>query len=361
MQSELPEKCTMKVLIVNPFIPEYRYEVFQRLASRVNLTVLHSGSRVIKSDIKFDQIILPLRHLGPLDFFTTNLHRLFKKFDIVISDANIRHVDRNLLILNPFRRYKWIAWGIGVSASYSKAFDINKSYNFIRYFIFRKADANVFYSNYPVEKYLAAGFSSSTLFVAHNTTNVYFDESITLKKRGLLFVGTLYKQKKIYELINSYADALRVLKDILPLHIVGDGPEALNLKHWIEEKKLEDKIHLHGSVFNEKVLQGLFRTSFACISPGQAGLSVLKSMGYGVPFITRNDAITGGEVFNISNGYNGLIYGTEKELTDIIIDINENPDKYVDMGINARSYYLQSRTIDHMVDGFQSAIDYVMS
>lgn len=351
----------MKVLIVNPLIPEYRYEVFQRLASMFDLTVLHSGSRVIKSDIKFDQIILPLRHLGPINFFTTNLHRICKEFDIVISDANIRHIDRNLLIINPFRRYKWIAWGIGVSASYSKEFDIDNSYNFVRYFIFRKADANVFYSEYPVKKYLAAGFSSSTLFVAHNTTKVFFDESITFKKGRLLFIGTLYKQKKIYELLNSYADARRLLKDIFPLHIVGDGPEALNLKHWLKDKKLEDKIHLHGSVFNEEVLQELFRTSIACISPGQAGLSVLKSMGYGVPFVTRSDAITGGEVFNISNGFNGLIYGTEKELTDIIIDINENPNKYVDMGMNARSYYLQYRTMDHMVEGFQSAIDYVMS
>lgn len=351
----------MKVLIVNPLIPEYRYEVFQRLASRVKLTVLHSGSKVIKSDIKFSQIILPLRRLGPIDFFTTNLHRLFKEFDVVISDANIRHIDRNLLILNPLRKYKWIAWGIGVSASYSKEFDNDKSYNFVRYFIFRRADANVFYSDYPVKKYLSAGFSRSTLFVAHNTTNVTFDESLAFKKGKLLFVGTLYKQKKIYELLNSYAEARGRLKDIVPLHIVGDGPETLNLKQWLEENKLEEKIHLHGSIFDEKVLQEIFRTTYACISPGQAGLSVLKSMGYGVPFITRNDAITGGEVFNISNGYNGLIYSTEKELTDIIIDINENPHKYVNMGINARSYYLQHRTVEHMLEGLQSAIDYVMS
>lgn len=351
----------MKVLIVNPLIPEYRYEVFQRLASGVNLTILHSGSKVIKSDTRFDQMILPLRRIGPIDFFTTNLHRLFNKFDVVISDANIRHIDRNLLILNPFRRYKWIAWGIGVSASYSKAFDNNKSYNFVRYFIFRKADANIFYSEYPVKKYLAAGFSRSALFVAHNTTNVVFDESRAFKKGKLLFVGTLYKQKKIFELLNSYAIAGRRLRDIIPLHIVGDGPEALNIKQWLEERKLEEKIYLHGSVFDEVVLQELFRTSFVCISPGQAGLSVLKSMGYGVPFITRNDAITGGEVFNISSGYNGLIYSTEQELTDIIIDINENPNKYVDMGINARSYYLQHRTVEHMVESFQSAIDYVMS
>lgn len=356
---ELLENCVMKVLIVNPLIPEYRYEVFQQLACRVELTVLHSGGRILKSDTKFDQIILPLRHLGPIDFFRTNLHRLFKNFDVVISDANIRHIDRNLLILNPYRKYKWIAWGIGVSASYSKAFDSSSTYNLIRYFILRKADANVFYSDYPVNKYLVAGFPRSALFVAHNTTNVTFDESLSFTKGKLLFIGTLYKQKRIYELLNSYADAGRVLKDIIPLHIVGDGPEALNLKKWLEERNLEDKIHLHGSIFDEKVLQELFRTSYACISPGQAGLSVLKSMGYGVPFITRTDALTGGEVFNISNGSNGVIYRTEKDLTDIIIDIHNSPAKYVEMGANARSYYLEHRRIEHMVNGIQSAIDYV--
>jgi hypothetical protein len=47
--------------------------------------------------------------------------------------------------------------------------------------------------------------------------------------------------------------------------------------------------------------------------------------------------LPGEKYLTFPNGYNGLIYSTEQELTDIIIDINENPNKYLDMGINARS------------------------
>lgn len=350
----------IKVLIINPLIPEYRYPIFQLLASKLDLTILHCGNEIKKPGINFKQIVLTLNKTGPFTHFKQNIHKICKKYDVIISDANIRHIDRNFLILNPFRKYKWISWGIGVSASYDKKFDQDSSLDFLRYFLLKRADANVFYSDYPIAKYLKAGFKSESLFIADNTTEVIYSEDNNFRKKKLLFVGTLYKQKRIYDLLESYLFASKKVESILPLFIIGNGDEFDSIKEWISENKLTEKVVLLGALFDQKLLEEHFRESYACISPGQAGLSVLTSMGYGTPFITRKDAITGGEIFNIKDGENGILYEQDIDLENIIVDICNNPSKFEQMGIEARKYYIENRRPDQMVKGFIDAIESVI-
>src|SRR5690606_5517370 len=138
-------------------------------------------------------------------------------------------------------------------------------------------------------------------------------------KDKILFIGSLYRQKKIFELLESYKEAVKQFeKKPIGLHIVGNGSEFDKVKSWISDTNLGEHIILHGAIFDEKKLCELFSSAFACISPGQAGLSVLKSFGYGVPFITHIDAITGGERLNIQNMVNGILFDNYSELSGII-------------------------------------------
>jgi glycosyltransferase involved in cell wall biosynthesis len=350
----------MRVLLLNPLIPDYRIIIFNLLAKKVDLTIAHSGKLRKEQNLQFQQKILPLKHLGSFSFYMINLHKLCKQYDIVISEGNIRYLDRNILILNPFRKYKWINWGIGVSASYNKLFDQDKKFDAIRHLIFKRANAQIFYSEYPVQKYIDAGFNPDSLFVANNTTYVNFSVYPKYAKHKNLFVGTLYKQKKIYELLEAYLSYSKLSKNCLPLEIIGNGDEFENIKNWINEKNLQTKIILHGAIFDHQILEKHFREAIACISPGQAGLSVLTSMGYGTPFITQKEAITGGEIFNIKNGHNGILYNDHDELKDILLDIENNPEKYIKMGENARDYYLQHRLPGQMVENIFRACKYVV-
>lgn len=350
----------MRVLLLNPLIPDYRIPIFNLLGEKVDLTVVHSGKLRTEQNLQFKQKILPLKHIGPFSFYPINLHKLCNQYDVVISEGNIRYLDRNLLIINPFRKYKWITWGIGVSASYNKKFDEDKKFDFLRYFIFKKADAQIFYSDYPIQKYINAGFNPESLFVAGNTTYVKYDSESFYTKKKLLFVGTLYKQKKIYKLLEAYKEYFQRNKNCLPLEIIGDGSEFEKIKEWISKHKMESKVVLHGSIFDHSILEKHFREAFACISPGQAGLSVLTSMGYGTPYITHKEAITGGEIFNIKNQYNGILYESHEELKDILEDIDLNNEKYIKMGENARNYYLNQRLPVQMVEGIYNACKFVL-
>ncbi len=347
-----------KVLIINPRIPEYRVPIFNLLGAQYDLSILHSGKEVLGGQNKFKQILVSLKKMGPFYLLKTNIHKICKNYDVVISEASLRYPDRILLAFNKIRKYKWIYWGIGVSASYNKRFDQDKKYDFIRNFIFKHADCNIFYTDYPIPKYVAAGFDKASLFVANNTTAVSYNEDVEYKKDSLLFIGTLYKQKKIYELLEAYKAASKKLKQNLLLNIVGDGDEYGNIQQWIKDNGFEGTINLVGPLFDQEKLEPYFRKAFVCISPGQAGLSVLTSMGCGTPFVTRKDAITGGEIFNIENNKNGVIYETDSELEDIIVDISQNGFRYIDMGIKARQYYISNRLPDQMVSGFVDAIEY---
>jgi glycosyltransferase involved in cell wall biosynthesis len=356
-QSILP----IQVLILNPYIPEYRFPIFNMIADYYDLTIAHSGESRTEPNIKFKQIIIPRLKLGPFSCYRANINNLCKNFDIVISEGNIRYLDRNLLIINPFRKYKWINWGIGVSASYNKQYDQNKRWDLFRNFIFQRADAQVFYSEYPINKYISAGFDQESLFVANNTCSVIFDKTKVYKKSKFIFVGTVYKQKKLDELLSAYLLYSQKSPTILPLEIIGDGDNLRNLQSWVKENKLTEHVTFHGSIYDQKCLERHHREAYASISPGQAGLSILTSMGFGTPYICRSDAITGGEIFNLENSNTGVRYETKEDLVNTLYDITQNPQKYEIMGARARNYYLRKRMPQHMVSSIIEACKYVTS
>ena len=82
-------------------------------------------------------------------------------------------------------------------------------------------------------------------------------------------------------------------------------------------------------------------------------------MGYGVPFVSTKDAITGGELFNVHDGVDGIVMESEKDLSSVVQDISEHPEKYLEMGKRAKEFYDNNRTPQHMAHGFWDAIQYV--
>jgi len=348
-----------KILVIYPELFRYRIPIFNILADKYDLTVLHSGKEIKDNTNNIKQIIVPIKKIGPFFLFLFNLHKICNRYDVVITEGPTRYLDRTLLILNRFRSYKWISWGIGVSASYNKKFDENKRFDAVRHFIYKLSDATIFYSDYPISKCVSAGIDKSSLFVANNTTAVSYNENVEFEKDSILFIGTLYKAKKIYDLLEAYKEASKELGKKLLLNIIGGGDEYENIKQWIKNNGFENSINLVGPLFDQEKLEPYFRKAFACISPGQAGLAVLTSMGYGTPFITTRDAITGGEIFNIDNGKTGILYDKSEELKDIILDISNNFPKYIQMGKDARSYYLENRRPDQMAAAIIDAVEFV--
>ena len=285
-----------------------------------------------------------------------NLISFANRFDVVICMFNFSYLFFRLFEYFP-RKFKLIYWGIGVSASYNCRFDSDQNFIIKNLKHIKRADAIIFYSSYPIEKYQHLNINEEKLFVANNTVAV--SQYRSSSKDMILFIGSLYKEKKVDVLLHNYYEAYNENVNIPNMYIIGDGDQRNSIEKWINDNKLQDKIILTGSIFDDNQLVSYFERALMCISPDQAGLSVLKSMGYGVPFITHLNAITGGEIFNIKNGYNGILINNFSEIKNIILESILNPSKYIEMGINAKNYYESYRTIDNMANGFFKAIDYV--
>jgi glycosyltransferase involved in cell wall biosynthesis len=143
------------------------------------------------------------------------------------------------------------------------------------------------------------------------------------------------------------------------LVVIGDGEESSAIKKWVKDRDLQDKVVLTGAIYNEEKLSRYFTHAIMCISPDQAGLAVLQSFGYGTPFVTHKDAITGGERLNIKNNETGILLDSFDQMTNIICDSSRNRDFYIEMGRKAKQFYDNNRTIPHMVNGFLNAITFV--
>ncbi|PIE49111.1 MAG: glycosyltransferase [Flavobacteriales bacterium] len=353
-----------KVLILLHKIQRYRVPVFRIIGSHFNLTIASCEVEQVAlfKNEPFEVIHLPIRQIGSLILHTKIIHPIVKKYDVVIGLMNLRALDILSLPFNPFLKTKIIFWGIGVSASKDTAFDNNKKYDFLRNFFFKRADALIFYTNYAKEKYCLSGFNKNSLFVANNTVEVLdIRNEISPPKNNLLFVGALHRRKGIIELLECYMEAYKkVGEPLCNLRIIGEGPERQNIINFVGKNEISHKVKLEGGVYDQKRLKDYFLSSILCISPNQAGLSVLTSMGYGVCFVTKENAITGGEVFNITNNKNGILYSSKDELIKIIVDAYKEPEKYHKMGKEAITYYYLNRKPKDMAISIIESVKYVL-
>lgn len=350
-----------KLLILQSVITAYRVPIFNILTEHFDVTIGYYIQGNPIEGCKFAQEKLDSYKFGPF-ICIKSLRKYCAQFDAVIFSNNLRIPSYCML---PFggHKYKTIAWGIGMRASRTRLYNVNRRHTLldkIYQFITSCSDASVFYMDKSKEFWKDTSFDLSRVFVAPNTTaveNVVIDPS---SKKNLLFVGTLYKGKGLDTLIDMYKKAMDNMQTPPMLHIVGGGSEEQSLKQYVEDCGLSNYVVFHGAIFDETILAKHFQNALLCISPHQAGLSVVKSMGYGVPFVTHKDAITGGEKYHITHEKNGLLYENDEDLVQIIVDASNNPEKYIEMGQAAKDYYDSSATPRHMAQGIIDAVNFVM-
>ncbi len=354
----------MRILILQDHpLYHYRIPIYNELVCnyKLDLTVAHPGKLIQNSnDMHFEEKIIKKNKLG-FFYYRKGILKLCNNYNIIINMFNIRYIDTWRLTLLKKKRFKVINWGIGVTSA--KGFDNCKKFDFIRYYLARKSDALLFYSEYPIKKYLKQGVDKSKLFIAHNTIKTDVEPSINIKiKDSFIFIGTINKRKKLSELILALKLLKYKYKKNIKLIIIGEGPEKKNIEILVKKLRLDTNVEFIGQIRDKKMLKFYFEKALATISPGQAGLSVLESFAFGVPFVTKKDAITGGELFNIINGETGFLYnGQETELVNIMNLILTDKEKALIMCNNALKHYKEKRNIKVMTDGFYNAISFVNS
>ena len=111
------------------------------------------------------------------------------------------------------------------------------------------------------------------------------DETFTF-----LYVGRLNKEKNIDLLIERFYEFAKGKN--VKLKIIGDGPEKKNIKEFIKEKKLENKVEISGWKKREDLpLEYSSAHCFITLSDSETfGIVILEAMACGLPIIGANEA-----------------------------------------------------------------------
>lgn len=346
-----------KLLIVYNKIWPYRLCIFNQLATIFDLTVAVNDKSYLRNEYNFEVLYLPTKKVGPFQWHRNSLKKIVCEFDCVVGLYDIRWI--RLMLTSILSKTPFLFWGIGVTASYKNRFDSSSKWDKVRLYFAKRSQGVLLYSDYPVKKHLDLGLPQEKIWVSHNTTDVSTDmRDSMVEKKSILFVGTLYKEKGILQLLQSYKTAYDKKGSLPPFEVVGDGEDFNEAESFIKQHQMNDLITLHGAVYDRDKLAKIFNRAFICISPDQAGLSVLSSMGMGVPFATRSDAITGGEIFNIEHMVNGIfIDKIAKNNEAFFIWLGGHLKELKKMGNDAFEFYTNNRLPSMTVEIIKNAVN----
>lgn len=341
------------ILVIQSKLLHYRRDLFNALTALDKVLIAHSGEPVRRSTDRFEEVLLPAKQMGPF-WLQQGLFELIHTHEprAVIAMFDVRWVNTIRAMYYFDKRLAWVWWGLDRGK--------NNLATHIKLFIARRPNPIVFYDEVTRSAFASVLGPKSSLFVANNTFHVTgrIESFRHPVKTRIINVGSLDARKQ-----NEVT--IRVLKKIcdetgtnIQFSLIGDGPERERLAALANTLGMEDKIQLLGKIEDPKVLANYYAEAIASVSFGQAGLAVLQSMAFGVPFVTKRNAISGGEKHNITHGKTGLFCEDSPEaLEAALLRLIQDIDYARRLGEAAYHYYSEAATVEQMVSNFANAIN----
>lgn len=337
-------------LIYGPLL-HYRVPLFNALAINYDLRVFATSYSGDREALDFELCIIPPRVILGFEL-QPGLRKQISgsKPDACIVFLDLYNLSALSLIFFPIAA-RSITWGAWKTRS--------RLANVIRAFAVKRSDAAVFYCHDHLKQFSRAA-SDQRLFVAPNTVLVPADlvPASMDQRKTVVFVGSFTARKGLDRLLRIFSAVSDLVERPVKLVLVGDGPERKRLESLVREMGLSASVELKGSINDPGELGCYYREALAAISLNQAGLSVLQSMGFGVPFVTLRTAVSGGETSNIVDGVNGfLLPDDDAAITECLTKLCSQPKLSTALGRAARAHYLNYATIENYAEGISDAIE----
>jgi glycosyltransferase involved in cell wall biosynthesis len=340
----------MKAVFLHKLVYDYRVSFYEHMAQRLNeqLTVVHSGRAMLEGSRLVQEVVVPeIAWLGLR--WQRRVSQQIKDADVVVALFDVHYLSSLWHFLCRRRSQRWIWWGIG--------FGHNPIANKLRVVLARRSDGVALYMPRNLHGFQSAGIPPELLAVAPNTVEVKVPHCnrVAAQRTAFLLLGSLKRRKQANLLIEAFARQQHRLPGSITLEFVGDGECRRELQEQAQALGVGRRTVFHGSITDESVLRPIFARSLAMVSPGQAGLSILHCFAAGVPVVTSAVAISGGELDNIQDNVNGMLYGPGQavaSLDDALELLANCPEESVRMGVNAHAYYCAQMTLGHLVDAF---------
>lgn len=343
-----------RILIIQDMIPYYRIPLFNRIGkeSGVELTVAYNETyKFTGTDVaNFETVTFSNQKIGKF-YKIRNLRKLIKPFDHIIIMADLHWLPIFLLALIFRGKSKIYFWGIGISSE--KGLKKKLFSDKLRFILSDISSGMILYSPNIAKYYKENVRKKDQVYVAKNTIEVEKFPFPTCHRTKILSIGTFKKYKNLSNLIIAFSQIINSLENSITLDFIGDGEEEEELKNLVNKYQLNSRVIFWGRKENDKDIYPIISKAIVCASPTQAGLAVLHSMAFGCPFLTSEDAVTGGERFYIENNVNGYFYdGSIAQLGEKILWIVKNPEKNMKIANNAYEFYHKNCNIENYAKSF---------
>jgi glycosyltransferase involved in cell wall biosynthesis len=341
-----------KLLICYVEPHEYRMPIWRKLSEVYDLTLIHGGSTARCMSERINEIPCAPIKIWRFKFQLRLLREIYKNnYDAIIFFCDISWLTTVLGFFLARNCHRKIVWGFWRTT--------NNLANFLRIYIARKADASVFYASSAARDFCRSGVDSSRIWIARNTVKVEPSEfKNDAKRNAFLFLGTFNYRKRNDIAIKAFNEACAHIPEDIILILVGDGEHKEECILLANSLPCRNRIFFCPGTHDGSVIKKYYEKSIASVSFGQAGLSVLQSLGHGVPFLCSRDAISGGEIENIHDGVNGRLCAPNQDaLAQSFIKLSLDSPYATKLGHAAIEYYREFCTLDAMVDGFIGAIE----
>lgn len=343
----------LKLAIIYGPLLHYRLALFNAICDRYDLTIFTTAFAGPDTGLRFALEVIPARRLGPFSF-QPGLRRKLRQgqFDVCISFLDVAHLDTLAAIFLPVspRTFSWGVWLTGSTIA-----------NLLRIAAVKRCEANLFYCYQKMKEIAACGAPVERLYVAHNTVGVpEAIPAVSADQRDLiLFVGSFDARKGLDRLLRVFAETVPRLPKHVRMVLVGDGLERSRLEALADDLRLGDRLLMPGRLNDPSDLVPYYARALVSVSLNQAGLSVLQSMGFGVPFLTVRGSLSPGyETMNITDGVNGFVVDDNKiAIAEVFQALASDPALAARMGAAARKHYERYATIENYAQGFFDAIE----
>lgn len=168
------------------------------------------------------------------------------------------------------------------------------------------------------------------------------------ERRVVLFLGHLYRDKGVYDLVDAFANEAR---PGFRLVLAGEGPEAHGLRRQVEELGLDSTVELPGWVGPE-AKAGLLANTACFVLPSRyegLPLALLEAMLSGVPIVATK---VGGVPDVVENGRHALLVppGDVGALAEALTSVLNDPKLAARLSAAAKKRALAEYTPDALAE-----------
>lgn len=281
----------MSVRLIQSALPGYRRALLGELGHLVPNLELFVGETHFDNTVRTDGN-LPIAQTRLRNRFFAGRRILWQRgalvpgstADIAILELNPRIVSVWVtVVVRKILRRPTILWGHAWPRKGRDAYTDR-----LRSLLRRQADALITYTESEAQA-LRTELPQRTVIAAPNALYGQGDIGAAPIKKPytFLYVGRLVAEKKPELAIRGFALAMPHVADTR-LVMVGSGPELSRLIDLATGLEVADRVDFVGSITDPDGLRERYSHAIASISPGYVGLSIVQSLGFGVPMIVAD-------------------------------------------------------------------------